>query len=296
MEVGTAGINKSFDSDPMETKKGIQIEGYPIKGLSIGGHETCVIFPTLNLSFDIGRCPQKAIAQNFLFISHAHMDHIGGLPFYVATRGLYKMEPPTIILPKSILNDVENLLEVHRRLDQSELKCNLIGLDVGEEISLRRDLKARAFKTYHVIDSQGYLLYSVKQKLKKEYMGLPGNEIKKLRLSGVEVTYTISEPEVAFTGDTTSDFIVDENNIDVMRAKILVMESTFLENRVTVEHAREYGHTHLIEIISYAEKFKNKAVLLIHFSARYTREEIQQAIAALPPPLAGRVSALTEGF
>lgn len=274
----------------------MQIEGYPIKGSSIGGHETCVIFPTLNLAFDIGRCPQKAISQNFLFISHGHMDHIGGLPLYVATRGLYKMEPPTIIVPKSIKNDVENLLEVHRRLDQSELRCNLIGLEVGEELSLRRDLKVRVFKTYHVIDSQGYVLYSVKQKLKKEYLGLSGNEIKKLRLSGVEVTNTITEPEVAFTGDTTSDFIVDENNIDVLRAKILVMESTFLENRVTVEHAREYGHTHLFEIINHAEKFKNKAILLIHFSARYTAEEIQQAIATLPPPLAGRVSALTEGF
>lgn len=67
----------------------------------------------------------------FAFCSFAFVLIKGGLPFYVATRGLYKMEPPTIILPKSILNDVENLLEVHRRLDQSELKCNLIGLDVG---------------------------------------------------------------------------------------------------------------------------------------------------------------------
>ena len=41
------------------------------------------------------------------------------------------MAPPTIIVPKSIKNDVENLLEVHRRLDQSELRCNLIGLEVG---------------------------------------------------------------------------------------------------------------------------------------------------------------------
>lgn len=87
-----------------------------------------------------------------------------------------------------------------------------------------------------------------------------------------------------------------------------LLQSTFLENRVTVEHAREYGHTHLFEvrslnivapaipvfiqqlisynftsfcascvadpsqIINHAEKFKNKAILLIHFSARYTAE------------------------
>ena len=39
-----------------------------------------------------------------------------------------------------------------------------------------------------------------------------------------QITYTVTTPEIAFTGDTMSDFIVDEANIDVLRAKILVME------------------------------------------------------------------------
>lgn len=50
---------------------------------------------------------------------------------YVATRGLYKMKPPTIIVPTSIKEDVEKLFEVHRKMDQSELNHNLIALDVG---------------------------------------------------------------------------------------------------------------------------------------------------------------------
>ena len=50
---------------------------------------------------------------------------------YVATRGLYRMKPPTIIVPTAIKEDVEKLFEVHRKMDQSELKHNLIGLDVG---------------------------------------------------------------------------------------------------------------------------------------------------------------------
>ncbi|KAK4283825.1 hypothetical protein QN277_000735 [Acacia crassicarpa] len=280
------------------SKKGKEliIEGYPIQGLSIGGQETCIIFPSLNLAFDIGRCPPRAVCQDFLLISHSHMDHIGGLPMYVATRGLYRMKPPTIIVPASVKENVEALFEVHRKLDHSDLKHNLVGLDVGEEFYLRNDIKVKAFKTYHVIPSQGYILYSVKKKLKHEYLGLPGNEIKKLKFSGVEITYTLEEPEIAFTGDTMSDFIVDDSNIDALRARILVMECTFLNDSITVTHARDYGHTHLSEIISYADKLQNRAILLIHFSARYTEEEIQQAVAALPPPLAGRTYALTEGF
>ncbi|KAF2600131.1 hypothetical protein F2Q68_00009006 [Brassica cretica] len=282
-----------------ETKKKkhlMEIEGYPIDGLSIGGHETCIMFPSLRLAFDIGRCPHRAISQDFLFISHSHMDHIGGLPMYVATRGLYKMKPPTIIVPTSIKECVESLFEVHRKLDSSELKHNLVGLDIGEEFIIRKDLKVKAFKTYHVIHSQGYVVYSTKHKLKQEYVGLPSDEIKSLKDSGVEITNSITTPEVAFTGDTTSDFVLDENNADALKARVLVMESTFLDDSVSVEHARDYGHIHLSEIVKHAEKFENKAILLIHFSARYTVKEIEAAVSALPPPLKGLVYALTQGF
>ncbi|XP_025699373.1 tRNase Z TRZ1 isoform X1 [Arachis hypogaea] len=287
---------KSEQPNSSKKAKDLNIEGYPVGGLSIGGHETCIMFPTLKVAFDIGRCPPRAVSQDFLLISHAHMDHIGGLPMYVATRGLYRMKPPTIIVPISVKDDVEKLFEVHRKMDHSELKHNLIGLDVGEEFYLRKDLKVKAFRTYHVIPSQGYILYYVRQKLKPEYIGLSGNEIKNLKSSGVEITYTLTEPEIAFTGDTMSDFIVDENNTDVLRARILVIECTFVNNSITVEHAKDYGHTHLSEIIGYAERFKNRAILLIHFSARYTVEEIEEAVTGLPPPLAGRTFALTEGF
>ncbi|XP_072983671.1 nuclear ribonuclease Z isoform X1 [Typha latifolia] len=291
---------RSKEPSSSKGKRGVlEIEGYPIEGLSIGGQETCVIFPTLKTAFDIGRCPQRSIAQDFLFISHGHLDHIGGLPMYVATRGLYSMKPPTIFVPASLKENVEKLFDIHRAMDQSLLNHNLIVLNVGEEFQIRKDLKVKAFKTYHVIPSQlmqGYIIYTVKQKLKQEYVGLSGNEIKSLRLSGVEITNTVTSPEIAFTGDTTSDFITDPDNTDILKARILVMESTFVDDAMPIEHARDFGHTHLFEIENYSEMFQNKAILLIHFSARYRPEEIEAALAKLPPSIANRVFALTEGF
>ncbi|KAI7734812.1 hypothetical protein M8C21_017785 [Ambrosia artemisiifolia] len=245
-------------------RKGTGLEGYNIEGLSVGGNETCVIVPEFKSAFDIGRCPPRAVAMNFLFITHAHLDHIGGLPMYVATRGLYNMSPPTVFVPPSIKDDVENLMELHRKMGDVELNLDLVALDVGETYELRNDLVVRPFKTYHVIPSQ--------------------------------ITDTILSPEVAFTGDTSSDFLLDPRSSDALRAKVLITEATFLDDQCNIEHAREHGHMHIDEIIEHSKWIRNKAILLTHFSARYHIEEIRQAVTKLQAKVQAKVVPLTEGF
>ncbi|KNA13541.1 hypothetical protein SOVF_115720 [Spinacia oleracea] len=277
-------------------RKGFEIEGYSIEGISIGGHETCVIVPELKVAFDIGRCPLRAVHQNFVFITHAHLDHIGGLPMYVATRALYSLKPPTIFVPPSIKDDVEKLFDIHRSMGQVELDFDLIALDVGETYELRNNLVVRPFKTHHVIPSQGYVIYSIRNKLKKQYIHLKGKQIEKLKKSGVEITDMILSPEVAFTGDTTSDFLLEPRNADALRAKVLITEATFLDDGFSIEDARERGHTHLFELIEHAQWIRNKTVLLTHFSSRYHLEDIRQAVSKLQAKVSAKVIPLTEGF
>ncbi|KAK9284411.1 hypothetical protein L1049_023583 [Liquidambar formosana] len=277
-------------------RKGVDLEGYSIEGISIGGHETCVIIPELKSAFDIGRCPSRAVHQNFLFITHAHLDHIGGLPMYVATRALYNLKPPTVFVPPCIKEDVEKLFDIHRAMSQVELNLDLVALDVGETYEMRNNLVVRPFKTHHVIPSQGYVIYSVRNKLKKQYTHLKGKQIEKLKKSGVEITDIILSPEVAFTGDTRSDFMLDPRNADALRAKILITEATFLDEGLSIEHARQHGHTHLSEIIQHAQWIRNKAILLTHFSSRYNIEEIRQAVSKLQSKVSAKVVPLTEGF
>ncbi|KAF5202700.1 Nuclear ribonuclease z [Thalictrum thalictroides] len=279
-------------------RKGVDLEGYLIEGISVGGHETCVIVPRLNAAFDIGRCPSRAIQQDFLFITHAHLDHIGGLPMYVATRGLYSLKPPTIFVPPCIKEDVEKLFEIHRNMSQVDLEFDLVPLDVGDTYELRNDLVVRSFRTHHVIPSQGYVVYSIRKKLKKQYAHLimKGKQIEKLKKTGVEITDTILSPEMAFTGDTTSDFLLDPRNADALRAKVLVTEATFLDGGISIEHARQHGHTHLFELMEHAQWFRNKAILLTHFSSRYKKEDIGEAVSKLQAKVSAKVVALTEGF
>ena len=81
METGTKDSGQAEDKESSnKTKCVMNIQRYPVKGLSIAGHETCIIFPSLNIVFDIGRCPHQAIQQDFLCIFHAHMDHIVSVP------------------------------------------------------------------------------------------------------------------------------------------------------------------------------------------------------------------------
>lgn len=55
----------------------------------------------------------------------------GGLPMYVAFRGLYNLKPPTVFVPPCIKEDVEKLLDIHRTMSQVELNLDLVALDVG---------------------------------------------------------------------------------------------------------------------------------------------------------------------
>jgi ribonuclease Z len=138
-------------------------------------------------------------------------------------------------------------------------------------------------------------LWSKRRKLKAQYVGLPSNEIARLRGEiGDELTDLVEVPELAFTGDTLID-VVDREEV-VRKARVLVIEVTFVDERVSVAECRAKGHVHLFEVVERAELFENEALLFTHFSARYSDGEIVAALDRhLPPKLRERVTPLLAG-
>ena len=51
------------------------------------------------------------------------------------------------------------------------------------------------------------------------------------------VTEQVETCELAFTGDTGPEFITAEGSADALRARLLIMELTFLDDKVTPQSA-----------------------------------------------------------
>lgn len=66
----------------------------------------------------------------------------------------------------------------------------------------------------------------------------------------------LQTPEIAFTGDTTIDFVNGPDSHDVLHARVLVMECTFMDMAVDQAGAKERGHMHLRDIAANANVFQ----------------------------------------
>jgi ribonuclease Z len=269
----------------------LQLAGVAIDATSVGGLETCIQLPGLKVALDIGRCPRSVVLLDHVLITHGHMDHIGGICYHAATRGLMGLTPPTYLVGHENVNALKALFNAYRRLDRSRLEHTVVPIGPGEDYTLPNGVIVRPFRSLHRVPCQGYSLWISKKKLKPEYRGMSGHQIRDLRLAGTEVSAVVEAPLISFTGDSLID-VVEKQEV-VRKSKVLVMEVTFVDDQVTVEQCRSKGHIHLDEVAERADLFENEAILLTHFSARYKAREIKAALdAKLPKHLRERVTPL----
>jgi len=261
-------------------------------GYSVGGEETVVAIPTLNVCFDIGKAPEEVLAVDHVLLSHGHMDHAAGIAYYCSQRNFREMSPGIILLPKRLTPAVEAVLDCWGSLDGTRPPVRLVGLEPGQEYELRRNLFAFAFATNHCRDSLGYTIIERRQKLKEEYLELPGPEIARLRKSGVPITYTLNLPLVTYLGDTMGgDF---EELACVRHSRILIAECTFFDDDHH-ERARAGRHYHLDQLAQVLPKMENEHIVLTHVSRRTDVKVARKMVdKALPDEIARKVRFLME--
>jgi ribonuclease Z len=253
-----------------------QHAGLTIEGYSRAAVQSYWRVPELKVGFDLGANPWDFMGTPSWMLTHTHLDHIAALPVYVARRRMMKMEPPRIYLPAHAVEDVRKLLTIMQRLDRGRQVCDLVGVNPGDEIDLSREHVVTVYPTTHTVPSVGYLVWDRRNKLKDEYVGLPGTRIRDLRLSGTPVTREVRTPLLGYTGDTSPAGL--DGCPALFQAKVLITEMSFVRPNHRREKIHKFGHMHLDDFIERADRFENELLIVSHLSTRYHPDEVRRTV------------------
>jgi ribonuclease Z len=260
--------NKTF----MKIKVGKQI--YTIMGYSRAALKTSIMILEINTVFDMGYMDEQAFAYDNKVVSHGHGDHIGSLPSDHCARRFAEINKDKLyVMPEQCIEPYKMIASAFSEMNSgrsgknikmiSELvdtilisseKCDMIPLLYTGPYYVQSVLMDHKVKSY------GYIIYMKSNRLKPEFVGLTGIEIKKKKeeLGKDNLTYVHMEPMVAYTGDTTIAGVLRNNTL--LNVPLLIMECTGfdMDDRKTT---REGYHIHFSELIENHEKFMNEKII-----------------------------------
>ncbi|AYV55065.1 MBL fold metallo-hydrolase [Leptospira kmetyi] len=253
-----------------------QHKQYQFEGISEGGIRTSLYLPSLSLMFDIGAQNPNRIHLDNLLLTHSHLDHSSGLPYYISQRSLRKLKPPKIYLPSALEEPMRKILDLYSQIEDFPYAYDMKAVNPGDKIDLDPQHFFSPHKTFHRVPSQGYTIYQKRKKLKKEFQSLPQEELNLALKEKKEVSEQSETPVISFSGDTKIEYVLEHE--DVANSNILFIECTYIDKERDVNKAREWGHIHLDEIIGNLSSFQNEKIVLIHFSKRYSIPYIREIL------------------
>ncbi len=169
------------------------------------------------------------------------------------------------MLPRELRDPVDRLLRCWRDVERQGTPYTLVPMEANQLHEVRRDFGIRAVATHHAGASLGYILLSIREKLKAEFFGKSGIELAALKKDGVEIQYRVEVPLFAFLGDTTAGAVFDHP--DVQNAQTLITEVTFFDP----DHknkAKLGRHLHIDQFVEILPKLKNQQIIIGHVSRR----------------------------
>jgi len=258
-----------------------------IEGRSRAGHETWFRVRELNAAFDIGRCPDSLVATPHIFVTHAHLDHAVGIPFYAGQRQLHGMSGGRVYVPADAADGMREILAIYERITGASFaEIEVIGLAPGDMVRLGRTHEVRVHRATHRVAANAYEVIEVRHRLRDEFAGRDERAITELRRGGVAVTEEWRRSMLFYTGDTDRGILEhsDAHNETLFKAEVLMIECSFILPGHE-ERAAKYRHIHFDDIAAFASRFENETIVLTHFSRRYSRSEIHDEIRRRCPPV-----------
>jgi ribonuclease Z len=216
---------------------------------------------------------QKARKVKHVFISHADRDHVAGLLQFNqlnASKGT-----PGIYYPRDC-GSFPALKEFVAKFDPQSGPASWQGVVPETRIEVGPNTYVRIERSEHIeagenqIKALRFVLYRSKRVLKAEYQGLNSTEIVELKkkYGGDHITSESVENLLGYSGDAPR-----LNPAAWKGVSTLIHECTFL----SADTARRM-HSNVVEVLEGANELALKALILCHFSARYKREEIGEAV------------------
>jgi len=250
-------------------------EHFTIEGRTRAGHESWFRIRELNIGLDIGRCPDALLSAANVFVTHAHLDHAAGIPYYAGQRQLQGMPAGRVFVPAETLEDFRALMAIHTRLEGVHYDMELVGMAPGDLVRISRTLWARAHRATHRVPARAYEIIDWRHHLKPEYAGREGHELAGMRAAGVRIHDEVEVPILFYTGDTDRGLL--EENQAIYKAEVLMIECSFVADGHQ-GRAEKYRHIHFDDIAEFADRFENRLIVLTHFSRRYSRDEIVEML------------------
>jgi ribonuclease Z len=245
-------------------------------GFTLAGISTSVVFKNAQMAFDVGQGLPFQMGVRRILLTHGHLDHAAGVPYLIAQRNMQSQPQNDVFTPPGLAGPLDKILRLWQEIDQHDYAYTMNPVAPGTMIDVDKQFCFKPFRTVHRVESQGYLVYQKKKRLKEALREAGKEAILEARRRGEDVNEAYLEPAVAFTGDTQGEFI--EGDPDVARARVLFVECTFFGEAKTVAHARQWGHLHFDELRGLLPRLKNERIALIHASVRYSNRYINQVL------------------